>query len=80
MKDKIKEAIKRLGDLPPSHWNAAVVFKVKQWLFPRIIAYMDGYRENPNDIRNKPLIEDPEDIVNNANEVFDEKEGEPDST
>ena len=69
MESKIKEAIKRLGELPPSKWTPATVLQVKQWLFPRIIAYMDGYREDNTE--------------KNADEVFDEelqKEGEPNST
>lgn len=45
MENKLKEAIRRLDELPPSKWNPAVIFQVKRWLFPRIIAYMDGYRE-----------------------------------
>lgn len=45
MKSKIREAIKRLELIKPSEINPATWFQVKAWLFPRIIAYMDGYKE-----------------------------------
>jgi len=61
MEDKLKEAIRRLDELPPSKWTPATVLQVKQWLFPRMIAYIDGYRENSQE--------------EEADEVFKKEEG-----
>ncbi len=66
MDNKIREAIRRLEELPPSKWDASVALKVKDWLFPRIIAYMDGYKEKS--------------IEEQADEVFNQENGEGDLT
>jgi hypothetical protein len=46
MEQKIRESIRRLSEIKPSEIDAGTWLKVTNWLFPRIIAYMDGYRED----------------------------------
>jgi len=75
MDTKIREAIKRLEELPPSKWTPATVLSVKQWLFPRMIAYLDGYRGEKEEV--KTIYKNPDEEM--YKEVFDKKEGETDS-
>lgn len=67
--DTIKEAIKRLYQVKPSEINAATWLKVKAWLFPRIIAYIDGFREEEK-INSAPQEKTEEELKDMADEAF----------
>jgi hypothetical protein len=61
LENKIRQAIGRLDQKPWREWNGAVILNIKTWLFPRMIAYMDGYREEDKQ----------EKIIDEAKKIFE---------